>query len=407
MGVIMRDVYNFRVVEAYNEKKFEGIIDINANIGDEISIKNPSYDKIKNPEVPARLYYYPIKVGLVNYLLSSNDINKLPIKIIHTTKVTIGTRAYQRIDDAVSIKIKAQKMSSYKDYINNYMNYNHIVPKEWIVWKIITERAVADKIFVRAISYPSWGKTSSFYVKSLLRNDIEILDNNSYAKLKYSLSAKPKVLVVDEVDDITTETKRSLSKVFRNCADGRGNITNDTRASSGVSEKFELEDTSIVALYNFPKKDTDGFFEKNFHPKIISRLFPILLNGGNHDESPMLYKHKKERKVITDEEKEILDNTLKNSRYYEENWFEELDSAGKIEWKSQHEFKDTRWQQTYQTMCNGLKLYADTEDEYHELEDVLFTMNTNYLKYVKQYAMGDYLWDCGIKDKETGQIKLQ
>lgn len=387
-----RDVYNFRIVEQYNEEKFEGIIDINSNIGDEISIKNPDYDKDKNPNVSARLYFYPIKKGLVNYLLRSDDIEHLPIKLLRTTKITVGSRAYERIDEAASVKITAKKTKGYKDYILGYMDYEHMVPKEWIAWKIIEERAIADKIFIRAISYPSWGKTSTYYVMGLLRNDLEILDNNSYAKLKYSLSAKPKVLVLDEVDDINTETKRSLSKIFRNCGDGRGVITNDTRAANGTTEVFDLEETSIVALYNFPRSENDNFFDNNFHPKILSRLFPLLLNGGKHNESPMLHKHKKERKVLLPGEKDVLDDALKNSRYYEDNWYNELRDSGKLEWIPKHKFKDTRWQQTYSTICDGLKLFSDTEMEFHQWEDVVMNMHQNYIKYAERYESGKIGW---------------
>ena len=388
----IRDIYNFRIVEAYNEEKFAGIIDINSNIGDELSVKNMDYDKEMNPNVPARLFYYPIKIGLVNYLMRSEDIDQLPVKILNTNKITVGTRAYERIDSAVSIKISAQKTKSYKDFILGYMDYAHMVPKEFIVWKIICERAIADKLFVRAISYPSWMKTSTLYVFSLLRNDIEILDNNSYAKMKYSLSAKPKVLVCDEVDDITTDTKRSLSKVFRNCGDGRGVITNDTRAATGVTEVFDLEGTSIIALYNFPKSMSDNFFDTNFHPKIASRLFPVLLNGGDHDVSPLIHQHTKERKVMLPGEKEELDATLKNSRYYEDNFYTELKETGKLEWEPKHKFKDTRWQQTFLTICDGLKLFADTIEEFHEYEKVLLKMHNNYIDYTAQYLAGNAHW---------------
>lgn len=388
----MSDVFNYMKIQAYNDEKFEGIIDINANIGDEMSIKNPKYDKVKAPDEPQRLYYYPIKVGLVNYLLDSDSIQHLPIKIIESQKITVSNKGYEKIIRAVPVSIKAQKTMEYRDYINQYMNYEHMVPMEWIVWKIICERSIADNMFIRAISYPSWGKTSTFYVMSLLRNDIEILDNNTYARMKYSLSAKPKVLVFDEVDDITTETQRSLSKAFRNCGDGRGRVTNDTRASSGVAEVFDLESTSIVALSNFPSTTSGKFFDTNFHPKIRSRLFPLLLDGGDHNISPMLTKHKHERKHITRDEKAILDDNLKNSKHYELHWYAELEEAGKLEWKPRHVFKDTRWSQTYETICNGLKLYADTEEIFHKLEEVLYRMHNNYLQFTDMYESGDIHW---------------
>lgn len=410
----MRDIWNFRIVEAYNEKKFEGVIDVNANIGDELATKNPEYNPKSNPDVPQKLYYYPIKVGLTNYVLPSDSIETLPIKVQHTTKISIGQRGYHRIDRAASVKISAQKMSSYKEFIDTYMPYNHSRPHEWTVWKIICERSVAENFYLRAISYPSWGKTSSFYVMGSIRNDIEILDNSTYAKMKYSLSVKPRVLVLDEVDDIDTETRRSLSKIFRNAGGGMGKLGNDSRAVSGTTEIFDLSKTSVIALYNFPDSKNDRFFDNNFHPKVLSRLFPVLLDGGGHDKSPLLHIHTKERKHITESEQEKLDNFLKNCRWYEEHWHEELveknackitiDARGTTDieylWKPQYNFEDTRWQQTYSSIVHGLMLYAETQQEFHRYENTLMNMHKNYMRYKDQYNMGMVEWNSKVTESQ-------
>jgi len=402
----MRDVFNFRIAEQYNADKFNGILDITSNIGDEMSIKNMDYDHKTNPGVPKRLYYYPIKVGIKNYLLDSTKIDMLPVKILATSKMTVASKGYHRIDNMVSVRIKDEKTMEYREFINNYLPYEHIEPKEWLVWKIICERAIAETFYLRAMSYPSWGKTSTFYVKGMLRNDIEILDNSTYAKMKYSLSVQPRVLVLDEVDDIDTDTKRSLSKIFRNAGGGMGNLGNDSRAVSGTLEKFDLSKTSIVALYNFPTEVNSKFFDSNFHEKISSRLFPVLLNGGNNDKSPLLHVHEKIKEPITDDERNILDNFLRTSRHYELHWLKELKESGKDKWSCKHKYNSTRHQQTYMSICNGLKLYAETIEEFHRLEDVVYKMNQNYYQFKDMLALGDVEWHLKQKPKATKQESL-
>jgi hypothetical protein len=325
----------------------------------------------------------------------------LPIKLKHTTKIAIGQRAYERIDSAMSVSLIQSKEFEYRDYIDSMLPYNHIVPAEWVIWKILSEVAIRDKIFVRGISYPAWGKTSTFYVLNQLRNDIEIVDGGTFAKLKHSLSVQPSVLVLDEVDDLSTDERRFLAKLIRSCGDGRGKVNNDSRAVNGTSEVFDLTKTSLIALYNFPTQEKMSFFENNFHDKILDRMFPVLLNGGSAEISPMIQKHPKIMEPMTEQEKLELDKFLKTSLYFEDNFLPEL--GDKRQWKCQYAIGRKRWDTIYLAVCDGIKLYAKDEEEFQKLEKIFYQMHTNYLEYKQQYNRGNLIWN-SIKDKKSGDI---
>lgn len=399
----MTDLFNYKIVDEYNKKKFEGVINVNANIGYEMSVKNPAYDKDKAPDKPKHLYYFPIQIDKLTYLLPSEDLSMLPIKVFGTTKITIGNRGYERIDKAVSVKLAAKREMSYREYIETMLNYAHLESNEWMVWKIISDVAIRERIFIRAISYPSWGKTSTYYIWNALRNDIEIIDGATFAKMKHSLSVRPAALVLDEVDDVSGEERRFLSKIFRSCGDGRGMINNDSRASLGTTEVFDLRHTSIVALYNFPTQNSASFFEDKFHDKILDRLFPLLLSGGDKDTSPMQHKHITPLGGLSDQMKQKLDSYLRTNMYYQNNWLEEL--GDKKHWKPKYAISKKRWDQIYTTICNGLKLYAHSVEEFHKLESVLMGMHRNYLEYKQMYEQGQIDWVKPLKSRKATTLE--
>jgi len=403
---MMRDIWHYTICEQYNKKKFEGIIHPNANIGYEMAMTNPEYDKIKNPTVPKHLHYYPIEIERVTYLLDSEDIDALPIKVLKSTKIAYKGRVYHRIDEASSVKLTDAKEMDYRTFINKMLPYEHSSSEEFIVWKILSEVAIRDKVFVRAISYPSWGKTSTFYVQNELMNNIEIIDGGTFAKLKHSLALKPKVLVLDEVDDVSNDERRFLAKVIRSCGDGRGKVNNDSRAVNGTAEVFDLSETSLVALYNFPTKEKMSFFENNFHEKILDRMFPILLNGGGPNDSPLKQKHQKIIEPITPEEVQELNKFARTGLYYQQAFNDELGNAGK--WQCKFSVGRKRWQQIYDSICRGLRMYANTEEEFHSLEAVLYQMHQNYLAYKKQHDDGNIFWvsEWDQNPQKPGQNKL-
>ena len=400
------DIFHYKIVEEYNSKKFEGIINVNANIGFEMAIPNPDYKKGITEDLPPKLYYYPILIGKVTYLLKSEDIESLPVKVLRTTKIPVGARGYERIDEAISVKLTQKKCMEYKEFIDSFLPYEHEQLLEWKVWKIICDVAIRDKIFIRAISYPAWGKTSTFYVWNQLRNDVEIIDGGTFAKMKHSLSVKPSSLVLDEVDDVSNEEKRFLSKLFRSCGDGRGKINNDSRSVGGTTEVFDLVNTSIIALYNFPNSSKSAFFETNFHEKIIDRLFPLLLNGGSADRSPMKHKHVEPKESMTLEDKDSLDKFLRTSLHYQHHQYEELMDTGKLDWEPNNKLGRKRWQNIYKKICNGLKLDASTQEEFHLLEQILYSMHVNYLAYKEQFLAGDHVWRGEKNDMKVESVKF-
>jgi hypothetical protein len=108
--------------------------------------------------------------------------------------------------------------------------------------------------------------------------------------------------------------------------------------------------------------------------------------------------------IITEEEFAALNEFLGNHKYYEDNWLVELN--GKKEWKARHVFNNTRWQRNYEELLNGLRLYAETESEFKQLEEVLYNMHINYTKYINSVKMGRFEWPLSKDNFNVDEVRV-
>lgn len=377
-----KECFFYDKIEAYNERRYAGILNTNNISGDEICIKNK--------ETEEEEFFYPLKKDKVNYLLPSEKIHELPLKIVDTEKMSWRSKAYERIFEIKSIKINAIKTFSYREFIDTFLPFKHSRPEEFKVWKIVCDVGYRSRINIRAISYPGWLKDSPLVILSMLRGDVSTVNKPSFAKLKYILAGNTKLLGMNEVQNIKSEEKYPLQKYYEDVGDFKPKFVADTRATHGTMEECSLTNHSSMTFYNFPKKEDDTLFDDVFDPKILSRIFPLLLDGGSHDETPCKERFGLVEHNVTEEEFEETTEYLKNHVYFEQNFNKEIE--GKKDWKHNVSFKNTRWQRNFDTICEGIKMYAETEEEYIELVTVLKNMHDNYITYIQGRKRGQFQW---------------
>ena len=374
--------YYDKIIE-YNRKRYEGILNSNNISGDEIAIKNK--------ETEEEEFFFPLKKDKINYLLPSEQVDQLPLKIIDTEKMSWRSKAYERIYSIKSIKINGQQTMSYKQWIDSFLPFDHVVPKEFLVWKIVCDVAYRKRINIRAISYPGWLKDSPLVILSMLRGDVSTVNKPTFAKLKYILSGHNKLLGMNEVQNIKAEEKYPLQKYYEDVGDFKPKFIGDSRATHGTREEVDITNHSSMTFYNFPSKEDEQLFDDVFEPKILSRIFPLLLDGGSHTDTPCKEKFGLVEGHITEEDFEEMTEYLKNHVWFEEN--DLLDKEEKTHWKHNIEFKNTRWQRNFDTIAEGIKRYAETKEEFIELVGVLKNMHDNYIKFITQRKRGDADWN--------------
>ena len=84
-----KELFFYDKIVAFNEKRYAGILNLNNITGDEICIKNK--------ETEEEEFFFPLKKDKVNYLLPSDKLLELPLKIVETEKMSWRSKAYERI----------------------------------------------------------------------------------------------------------------------------------------------------------------------------------------------------------------------------------------------------------------------------------------------------------------------
>jgi hypothetical protein len=372
----------YDIITEYNRQRYAGILNHNNISSDEISIKNK--------EEETEEFFYPLKKDKVNYLLPSEQIELLPLKIIDTEKMSWRSKAYERIYSVKSIKITSLKTMSYKQFIDTFLPFEHESAEEFLIWKIVCDVGYRSRINIRAISYPGWLKDSPLVILSMLRGDVSTVNKPTFAKLKYLLAGKCKLLGMNEVQNIKAEEKQPLAKYYEDVGDFKPKFVADSRATHGTAEECDITNHSSMTFYNFPKKEDETLFDDVFDPKILSRIFPILLSGGSHERTACKEKFGLVEPVISSEDFDEMTEYLKNHVYFEENPL--LENEAKKDWSHGFVFGNTRWQRNFDTICEGIRMYADTEEEFKTMCGTLHQMHENYIKYIRQRQNGNIGW---------------
>jgi len=375
----MNLIWHYDKIYAYNQRKYTNILTAADITGDMIARKVG--DEVR--------YYYPFKKGVDNYLVETTEvqdvISLLPIKIIASQRTPYRGKGYLVVESCKPVEVRPERTMSYKQFIDAFMNFEHKAPDELRVWKLIVDAAYVERINIRAVSYPGWLKDSTLTLLGLLRGDVSIVNKPSHAKLKYLICAKNKVIGLNEVQQVEAPDRRDLAKFYEDTGDFKPEYISDKRSMQGTAERADINNLSTMTFSNFPRDEDELIFDQIFQPKILSRIFPIMLSGGSNDpnDSACLEKFGHVQRSVTDEEYAQLDNFLRNHRYYELNFQKELDAKPNVrDAELQTKFANPRWNRNWQTICTRLKLYAESVDEFRQLELQLYVMHKNYIQFV-------------------------
>ena len=129
----MRDVFHYDIIREFNNKYYENIITISNVVGEEIAIKDKTTDEQR--------FFYVAKKDKISYLMDSEYLTKLPIKIVSTKKIAFRNKAYMYIDGALSVNIKPERGYDYRTMINTFLPYEteHLEPELFTIHKIIVD----------------------------------------------------------------------------------------------------------------------------------------------------------------------------------------------------------------------------------------------------------------------------
>ena len=374
----MRDIFHYDLINQFNQQYYKNIINVSNIVGDELAIKHNGKD----------YFYFPIKKDNFIYLLRSEHINDLPLRIIKSEKISFKSKAYQKIVEIQPVKIKAKQTVSYKDMIDAWLPYEHDNTILFTLWKIIVDTAYSDRINVRAISFPGWLKDSPLVSLQLLRGDTATVNKPSLAKLKYLLNNNLKVIGINEVQSVKKEDDvDDLAKFYEDTGDFKPEYVNPKRSTGGTSERSDITNMSTLTFYNFPEKKKELIFDQLFHPKIRARVFPLFLDGGSHESSACKHKFGKMVEPIKQDEMDTLKNFIHNHKYYEDYI---KSGFNDFKYNNKYRFGNVRWERNFITVCQRIAVYAQGDKElYDKLESVLYNAHIAYVDYANK-VLGEW-----------------
>lgn len=376
------NIFHYSRLAEFNRIYFNGVLNLVDIDSEEIAIKNQ--------ETKLYDYYYIAKKDNIQYLLPSkfNDskgnefelLKNMPIRPKVIDKIPYRGKAYLKVKEFSKIKIQPEQTFTFRYLVDSFCDYEHLEPSEFLLWKLTAITAHIDRINVRVITMPGWGKDSVVTCLKMLFGDGTIVNKPSIAKLKYLLSSGNKFLGLNEVQDLKKEDIDDLAKFYEDVGDFKPYYENPRRAKEGTSETVDIGDLSTVTFYNFPESDEEKsqLFDSLFKPKIRSRIFPLLFTGGDQKDTACREDFKIVHEGITSFEQDFLKEFMRNYLYYAVTY-----PKGTFKYQRTYNFDgNVRWKRNFETILSRIDMYAKDQEEFSIMESQLYMANKRYVDYI-------------------------
>lgn len=365
------NIFNYDLISTFNEINYDKLLFPSNINGDEVYI-NEAKEK-SSQAISVKEYFYPLKKGRKNYLLPSKYLNHLPIHVDDTIKISFDKKAYYLIRECHPAGFGAEKtFATFRDFVDTFCNYSHTHKEDFLLWKFIVLTSYFKRINCRVSTSYGFGKDSVLRVVNGFMGDISIIHNPTLPKIEYLLTSK--VLVTNEVADISDSARRDLQNYFLMCGDFSNSYLKRSRATKGGSqEEYDISRLSNIVCYNhlehYNEEQRKNFFDNVFQDAVLDRFIPFRFDGHiNEVFSDVLDKPK-----VVEENMDKYKAIVKMFKYMSQNYHLEVK-----QWKhDEYGFKG-RLLRNWNTICATISMYAESQKEYDELCSLLYQ---KYLVY--------------------------
>ncbi len=367
---------HYDVLSAFNSDYYMDLI-TKDNLGDETVIK-------VNEE---QIFVFPVKYRGKLYAIPSEIVekDKLPIKITDSDKIAYRTNVYHLVKRYASARIKEEKTMSFRELANSIGDFIHTEKEvDYLIYKIAVLTLYMRKGFMRCVSEAAFGKNSTPTILKTLMTDVAVINPRSTPAVEHKLINK--MVVLDELTNLEKSQRDLMQEALLRLADWSPSYEKGTRGSAkfGTKDNYDISKLSVMIMYNIFEYyvevgQQDKYFDNIFQFAVKDRFFPIKCEGVL--DGTQFIDVAKPREIAS-ELKEDIKRLIRAIKYYQNN-FEKEDKNFKIH----HEVrlsKSGRIDKTFNTICQGLRLYATDEIEYNKLVTHLIRMHHGYMKMVAQ-----------------------
>jgi hypothetical protein len=309
-----------------------------------------------------------------------NPRDVLPIRVNRTTPVAYRDKVYELITDYNPIDIKGEKRITFKQLIRRLSGFRHTSKKDYRLYWMLVLMAYWDKAYFRVSSEPSFGKDSAIKIIEELMGNAETV-NASVTTAKLEYLTQTNLLGVTELGDLTTEKWRNIEQFLLEVAADLPNISKRSRSYEGSGEKLNIENFSLILLYNdlINYRGDEFYFDSKAKDAVIDRIPPLRLAGVINDDRITAVEDDDIEKLV-DENKEEYMTLIKTIKWFGDNYKSEINR----EWTSDFSKYSQRWQNNLKRLSKVINLYCSSEAEYKEWIQFLESRVKDY-DYMLQY----------------------
>lgn len=381
----MNRAWHYDRIEQFRERFYKGILTEDFLTGEELAIQG----KAKYPS-----FFFEAKREKVRYLIPSKLIleGHMPIEVTDEIKIGVKGKAYIKVNKCRSVKIVPERTMTYTEMISSWMDYEHLEKERFTLWKVITECAYSSRINVKVITFQGWMKDSPLFTLFRLVGYCKSINKPTLAKLKYELKDDTLVLGLNEVQKLKEEKAQDLSSFYEDIGDFKTVWVNPSRGSAGSREMCSTKNLSTLTFFNFPDSKLSveeqrgqiiDFCPILGHPKIRSRLFPLMFSGGSEDSPACKETFGHVEDDISEEEFQYLRGWIKNFLWYK---IHGSNLANQKDYPVKYSIRNNRWNRSYQAICQRLKLLAQDVDQFKYWEELLYRSHMSYVDYIKNFS---------------------
>jgi hypothetical protein len=388
--MVNNQLFYYDVLSQLRSQIFSGCL-TSANIQggfvhwDELKAVNGSYQ--------FNFWGYALEKNKVKYLLPTIKHNPLgevveekDIKLIlplkfspnSTTKVSYRGVVYELINSYNSLYIPPTQTMPFRQLVDTLSCFTHTNPTHWKLWWFIVLSQLFDRANFRVSTPAGFGKDSAVDTSNSLLMNCGTVENPTIAKLE-ERAYRLKLLVVNEVVDITKDNWRQIEQFLLATGAHKNEVTKRSRAFGGVEETINISKLSLTLMYN----DIDHYSDMSVYLDSVSKhavldRFPPLRLYGRLKEDFNSVKNTNIVALTTlmiPEYKELVGNMY----YFRDN----IEKHTKTFDDSRLIDLPERWKLNIHRLLKIISAYCETQEEYDKWIEVINSAHVDYMDMVK------------------------
>jgi len=311
------------------------------------------------------------------YFLETEHIDKLPLKIKETKKDSFRTDVFHLVTKVVSVKIPSSRETSFRNVVDWLCNFEHDRPLHWTLYKILIIVATIDRINFRVATEAGFGKDSVVNAIIELVNQTANIYGATFAKLEYYLLNN--FLFFNELGGLKDSDKSNMQTFLLETGDFKNKYGKHSRKTADTKEIYDISNTSVGVASN----TNEYYTQKNQQPFVS-----MFTKAANNRFLPLKF----EGVLTQDFSKNFNVNNMvtANKRFYQQligtiNWYRQNNTKVQaVDWHynptRDFGYGGLRRNQTYNTICKYISLYAHSKAEYQHLTDELYKCYKSQVK---------------------------